>query len=373
MYIVGASVMIAFQNAIVSIVIGLMALGYAHGAIYVTLLAYVGEISSKENRGLIMTTLHFTFVLGIFIFQIMQTFADNFDSDDTNFVLRLIIILITIIGILFSYIYMPESPVYLLIKDDIPGAGQVLTKLRCNEDDNLKTNTEFRDLQKFVDDDLKLDMPTVFKSKALHLFGALKVLSVVLFNYPFNLSRIIDLSYEIDDLQMNYFFTILARLIGALMAIMLIELMSRRRLYQTLMLFTSVTVIVMVVFDLTDISLIIPTICFELISSAGLLQLIDIYSTEAFSSSKRGKGLSLIVFFENLIQLGIAALAMTINKPSDIGKGNINDYFKSGTLIITMILMFIFNFLNVPETKNLPLVNVRKEVEIGITFKKVPF
>uniref|UniRef100_A0A1L8DF43 Facilitated trehalose transporter Tret1 n=2 Tax=Nyssomyia neivai TaxID=330878 RepID=A0A1L8DF43_9DIPT len=133
--------LIIWATSVPMMLIGRVLVGIAGGAFCVTAPMYTGEIASKEIRG----------VLGSF-FQLMVTIGILFvyavGHGVNVFTLSIICAVIPIIfGIIFFF--MPESPLYLVTKDQIGKATNSIKWLRGEKYDH---NAELADLQQQIDE-----------------------------------------------------------------------------------------------------------------------------------------------------------------------------------------------------------------------------
>lgn len=134
-FILGWALLI-WANNVETMIAGRFFLGIAGGAFCVTAPAYTGEIASKEIRG----------ILGSF-FQLMITigilFAYAVGAGVDAFYLSIICAIIPLIfGVVF--VFMPESPTYLVSKDKSDKAVDAIRWLRGDQYD---ANSELSQLQ----------------------------------------------------------------------------------------------------------------------------------------------------------------------------------------------------------------------------------
>lgn len=102
--------------------------GLADGVTFTAIPMYIGEIADREVRGMLGTSMSVTLIAGILLINVIGTYFSVYNTA---------LIVSTISLIMFvTFIWMPESPYYLIMKNNTAGAIDSLRKLRGVDDVN---------------------------------------------------------------------------------------------------------------------------------------------------------------------------------------------------------------------------------------------
>jgi MFS family permease len=139
-FLIGWSLVIWAQN-FVMMLIGRIFIGAAGGAFCMISPQYSGEIAEKEIRGILGTFMQLMLNVGILVAYISGAFVD----------VVWISVFCGILPIIFAaiFIFMPESPVYLVTEKKIPEAVMTYKWLRG---DAFNPQWEIDDLVKEIED-----------------------------------------------------------------------------------------------------------------------------------------------------------------------------------------------------------------------------
>ncbi|KAK4876676.1 hypothetical protein RN001_009182 [Aquatica leii] len=119
-------IFLAFVNNVMIICLIRFVIGIVEGVLYTTLPMYLGEISSPAIRGILNASVGFGALLGTLLINILGFYYPIFTSS-------LICSLIPLIH-LFTFMWMPESPYYLIKRNRNEEAREVLKTLRGTQD-----------------------------------------------------------------------------------------------------------------------------------------------------------------------------------------------------------------------------------------------
>lgn len=133
-------IVIAFAKSLPVLLIGRIIGGLCQGLAFASLPMYLSEISDKEIRGLLCSAVSISLFLGVMVINVIGTYMTIKTSS--------LVCLIVPILLFFTFVWMPESPNYLLMRGKHEEARQSLTALKgpdeadCNFDVLLKVIEE---------------------------------------------------------------------------------------------------------------------------------------------------------------------------------------------------------------------------------------
>uniref|UniRef100_A0A6P7GZI4 Facilitated trehalose transporter Tret1-2 homolog n=1 Tax=Diabrotica virgifera virgifera TaxID=50390 RepID=A0A6P7GZI4_DIAVI len=149
--------LLAFSRHVVVYYIARFFLGIALGGVYTVIPMYAGEIADNSNRGTLGSMMNVYLCFGLFFSYCLGPFVNLMTF---NIILGTFPIIFLVIFTLIA----PESPVYLLSKNDIRGAKIALQKVRGYNED---INQELDMIQNKIEEDGKGSVIDIFKSKPL--------------------------------------------------------------------------------------------------------------------------------------------------------------------------------------------------------------
>ncbi|KAB0796206.1 hypothetical protein PPYR_10267 [Photinus pyralis] len=115
-------ILLAFAKSVILIGFSRFVIGVAEGTLYTTLPMYLGEISDPAIRGILTASIGFAVLLGTLLINVFGFYF-------SIFVTSLACCLIPIIHF-FTFMWMPESPYYLIKKKRYDEARKALEVLR---------------------------------------------------------------------------------------------------------------------------------------------------------------------------------------------------------------------------------------------------
>lgn len=128
--------MIVWPASVIVLSIGRFCVGFAGGAFFVVAPAYIGEIATKDIRGTLGSCLQLMITAGILYVYIIGHFFQLYTYNIICMVMPLIF------GAFF--IWMPESPMYYIMKNRVTDAEESLKWLRGEHND---FNDELTEIQ----------------------------------------------------------------------------------------------------------------------------------------------------------------------------------------------------------------------------------
>lgn len=158
--------------------------GLAHGCLYVVVICHASENAVSEMRGNVVSSVGLVSATAAFI-----TVASSYDTNiATNHLIGIVSISITILGMFLSRCFSYESIVFLLQRGHHVMALQNMMKLRNEMSVNWSIQSEFDELQRYVQQEaaksLNIFQRTNFR--ALSVVSTLRYLSFITNNILLN-------------------------------------------------------------------------------------------------------------------------------------------------------------------------------------------
>lgn len=132
-------IIIACTNIIEIIYVSRFANGLGLNMAFVAAPMYVGEIASKEIRGFLSSNVFIMSLVGIVLIYSMGPYVP--------FTVPPILSIILLVIELAVFSFMPESPYFLMLKNDVEGARKSLKKFRGNTD----VEDELQDIKRGIE------------------------------------------------------------------------------------------------------------------------------------------------------------------------------------------------------------------------------
>jgi MFS family permease len=123
------------------LILGRFFIGFATGGYSFNCLTYIGEISSKQIRGILLTFYEINVKVGVLFVYILGTV--------TNLLVMNIIITVIVVLYAFAFIGLPETPMYLMTKGKTEEAKKSLKILRGS---NYNYDNELAEIQEEINE-----------------------------------------------------------------------------------------------------------------------------------------------------------------------------------------------------------------------------
>lgn len=152
-----AFLMCAYAKSAAVFMVSRFIIGLAIGAVFTVLPMYIGEISEDSVRGALGSLMQLFITFGLVFSYALGPY--------TTIVHFNLACVIPVLLFIFSFIYIPESPYYLIADNDKEAAENSLKKLRASEN----VDKELDAIKKSVEESLsdKASFFDIFKSKGL--------------------------------------------------------------------------------------------------------------------------------------------------------------------------------------------------------------
>ncbi|ORZ01303.1 general substrate transporter [Syncephalastrum racemosum] len=306
-FIVGG-ILQTVSNTLVQIMFGRLIAGFGIGFLSTVLPAYTAELSRAHNKGRVTTA-----GMSINMFGYMCSgFIDyGFSFDNTQWSWRGPLLLQALFAVILALgcMLLPESPRYLVGKDQKDRALKVLSSMYGEPEDDEKVQKEYNEIAAAVKYERTLgqttwtEMVTTYRRRSfiaimVQALGQLSGINIVTYYAPKMYEAVLG-EGRITILMAG--FTALAYFVGALLAIYLVDVAGRRPLFMTGSGLMIIWLILMAVFNkvqlgLTSAILVIVFTMVYVFTFGATWACVDwLYPAEIFPLRARGKGMSLAV------------------------------------------------------------------------------
>ncbi|KAJ6636029.1 Sugar transporter ERD6-like 7 [Pseudolycoriella hygida] len=361
--LIGSIITIFSARSVVALVFARVLSGYGHGTAYLALIIYASEIATKDNRGKCIALIHMSYVSGIVLFSLIVPFTVAEKQIEIVHLMGVLSGAFSLIALPLHHFFTYESPASLIKKGNDLEAQENIVKFRNAKYITNEIRADFQHLREMVMRDSRF-VGSVWRLSPFYFILFLKMLGVIVFNYPLNVTRINLAKATITSLGDYPFQPLLLSVIRFLFSLVIVFVIdgTGRKRSLSWSIRTSFVAMLILAIGYVASSQTIPIIfnfAFEVFSSMGTLMTIDVYSGEAFNMAKKGIGLSLANCIENFFQIVLLLVG--------IGFG-ITYVCSSAVLFIAAAYLLIFVFVNLPETRKVPLPDVTSKFT-GISFK----
>jgi hypothetical protein len=335
----------------INIATGRALAGIGHGLIYITTIIYAGEIAVKHARGRILATLHVSTFLGMLIYSLYTVNSNPKTSLlDPNQITGIITLVCTAIAGICGYFLTHDSPVHLIQKDGDAEAKRVMMKLRNETEETTSLNEDFMELKTMVSEDQLLSS-SIFSDgniRPLLIMTVLRVFGVIVFNFPLNFVRAVFAIPHTGEYTSVLISGI--RTASGLISLILLDRAPRFQLFFISSVPASMSLLIAAVtyaaglLDIGDDATLVSVVLFDFMSGLAIIQLVGIFSAEAFPTTKKVNSLVVTIAVEYILHILLILLMM-------------NTSYERGTILtiqftclVVMIMSVIFLILKLPAT-----------------------
>lgn len=145
-----AWIMVAYAKSITVLVVGRLLTGAADGVTFTAVPMYLGEISEPKIRGMLGSSCSATFIFGIFLINTLGSYL--------SITVTALLSSLVPIALLLTFLWMPESPYYLLMRGNVDAAKKSLQVFRGIKEVDVELNRidaavkeQMKNTGKFVD------------------------------------------------------------------------------------------------------------------------------------------------------------------------------------------------------------------------------
>lgn len=332
--------------------------GYGYGCGYIALIVYGAEIATKFNRGKLISLMHLGLIVGIMVFTIIIPFTVTNEEIGPILTIGIISGVLSLFALAINQFYSYESPVILVTKDMDMDAQECLVKLRSEKYITLDIREDFHNIKEMVARDSRAK-GTIYRIPTFYFLLLLKFVVVISYNYPLNVTRMNLAKVSIASFygyNLQSFILALIKVLIGFVVTFVVDATGRRALMTCA---TRISGIVGFALAIAYVSTGyhvagVFNIIFEVVSSAGIATIVDVYSGEAFTTNKKGIGLSLVHCFESLMHIVLLTVGVLVGD---------HELYIMGTVMLFLagIFLLLSGFISYPETKGMSLIEATKQ------------
>ena len=310
---------IMYAIFIIPVMIARVLAGLSYGIVYITLIVHGGEVAVPKLRGFAITMIHFCLFVGILISSttIHQVYSIRTHYYEPNTIVGIIGIIITIQAILLQLFISRESPIFLIQRGREQEALDVMIRLRSESQENWTIRNEFDETKRMLFEDAQSNS-NIFGGKNLKpllLVLLLKVSFVVSFNMPLNLIWLENTELKfydgITDTSGIYLSSIRMLLIAA--SVYYVDGRKKKLMITSTSVSGFILIVVAIFYNRFDdffgsSALITMAFLFQFFVGTGIGLIGDIYSSEAFNTTKKPLSVAFTSTIEFLLQIFLIAM-----------------------------------------------------------------
>lgn len=327
--------------------------GFSHGVAYLTVLIHASEVAIPKLRGMVVGSIHFCIMIGVFVSSssLMPIYSTrSYDIDPTQTIgYNGVISILT--GLILAFIFNRESPVFLMKKQRDDEALETIIRLRSESHETITIRHDFNEFRVMIMEDAEFSA-NIFKYWLQFLIVILfKVIYVASFNMTIN-------NYFLDMAKLKFYdatddYTGMY-LIGTRCGIMMITMfmIDFKRIH--LLLTSSVccgAILLYLAFYPTPEESAIIALAFQLFAGIAVGIFADINCVDAVNTKIKPYFIAITSIIENLLQIFLIVnffyLKLTISSLMAV----------FGSIMILGIIARPYNnyFTIIPDTSQLSL------------------
>ncbi|CAO1322581.1 unnamed protein product [Diamesa serratosioi] len=343
------------------IFIGRLLAGFSHGISYITVLIHGCEVVVPKIRGYVLTTIHLCLLVGIFISATSILHYQSTSLFDTNQHLGTNGLIFVSVGLVLGAFLSRESPVFFLQQKREQEAIEMMIRLRSESTENQVIRNEFNELKIMLTEDAQSNGKIfgLTNRNSLFLIVLLRISFVISFNLPLNMIWLESGERQFEESMTDPSGIILSGLRFIVTLVVMFAVDSRKKMLVITStgllgaLFLLMAILYKFPADVVgSMGIMFMAILFQFFGGLGIGSIGDIYSSEAFNTTKKPASIAFTTSIEFLLQLLLIFIKLNINI----------SYFTMMT-IFCIIMFLICNILVffLPETGNMSLREARKQ------------
>jgi Sugar (and other) transporter len=337
--------------------------GLSHGFAFPTVLIHASEVSIPKLRGMIVSTVPFAIIVGVFttsssLLPVLQT--RQYETDPTRSIgINGLVIVFT--GLAIAAFLNRESPVFLIRKYREQEAINIMTRLRSESHETAEIRKDFNELKLMVVEDNQSSM-NIFEGKNLWPLMCLivmKTIFVASFNMPLNLIWLEAIETKVYNGVTDPSGMWLSGIRWVVMITMTFFIDLKRIKFYKISCGVSGIVLLMLVYALQTTSArfdewtktALAAVLFQFSSGLALSMLTDVYATESFNTKIKPLSIAVASSLEFILQIFLVASFYYL----DIESSKLMEC--SATVMIFGVIIACF----LPDTSGLSLRDARNK------------
>lgn len=370
-FLISGILFIVWYNEYSAILSGRILAGFGHGIVYVTVVTHAAENSIKHVRGIILSSINYMILLGMFVgVIIISSFAfDSYSGVNSERLIGIIAVLFTVIGFLATIFITYESVPFLLRRGAEREALTNMMKLRNEVIESAEIHRDMLETKCMINEDRSLNRNILAEGnfKPLLLMVAARIEYVATNNFAINiiLALFLEISLGITAGNMLYSPMILlgVRMVAALFSMFSVYFWPRKLhllvsggLCGCVMFIFATFLIVMIETGLTDVYYVLGILAafYQLFAAIGIDPMQHIFIAESFAGPKSAWSITVVTLVENVLQIVLICIFYNLF----LGTGSLTfasiyvyTYFTTGAIFF---VGFVLHF-TLPETREMSL------------------
>ncbi|XP_055627961.1 galactose-proton symporter-like [Toxorhynchites rutilus septentrionalis] len=363
--IVASILMIALPQHIVGVTFARVLFGLAHGSAYLVVLIHGGEVAIKEMRGMNMSAVHYCLTVGVLSHGSFSPTATFGQAIEPNRIIGIIGLTCAVLGGGLAQFLTYESPVYLIQRGRDAEAITTMMKLRQESTETWDIRNDYTEFKAMLQEDDESSRSTFRDGnlRPLALLSLGKLASVLSFNVALNLVRLytLDKLFGMENYSLSATMILTIRLIAGVLFFYTIDAFGRR-VPMAMSSFASgafLTIFGIVFLCAESINRdvgIAIMLTYDVVASAGVTFVPDVYCSEAFSTQKKAASIAAVQTVENILQITIIAVFFSWDLTNE-------SYYAGITLAcgIPLIALAVVFYRYLPETAKMSIRQSRTE------------
>lgn len=363
--VVASILMVTLPHHIVGVTFARILYGLAHGSAYMVVLIHGGEVAIKELRGLNMAAVNFCLMVGILGHGSFSPIATYSQGIEPNRIIGILGLAYAVIGGGLAQFITYESPVFLIERGRDAEAITSMMKLRNESTETWDIRNDYIELKAMLQEDSESSR-SIFQDgnlRPLVLLSLCKLASVLSFNMALNLVRlyILDERFGLGSYSLSATMILTVRMIAGVMSLFTIDSFGRRApmalsSFASGVMLTLFGVVLLCADTINrDVGITIM-LTYDVVASAGVTFVPDVYCSEAFSTKKKAASIAAVHTVENVLQIAITAVVFSWNLSRE-------SYHAGVTLVcgIPLIALAVVFYRYLPETAKMSIRQSRTE------------
>ncbi|XP_055600090.1 solute carrier family 2, facilitated glucose transporter member 4-like [Uranotaenia lowii] len=361
-FVINGIFFIAMPVDYIATVITRIIAGFGHGIAHLCMSIYIGETAAKHLRGKLVTLMTASIIAGVAVFSVISMVTTNIiyiiePEMHPNRALGIIILPLSCAAFFLAFFLTVESPIHTLSSRKDEGmALSNLLKLRGLSVENTEVTQEFNDMKLLVAESNMLSKIFVTEGnfKPFQLVLTLKLANLLFFNYSMNIAKMMLMSLmftlTLEGINWAPSILMLSKLVAAVFAIFIIDVLPRRFQYAISSTFTGAFLlafgIVLATYDIIEPWL--PPFMYitaEVFQALGMLPVSEILLSEAFPPKKKVLSVASVLICEYVGHMVVYIIYF--NVPSTLQ----NTYIKTIVFGSVILLKCLIGILVIPDTR----------------------
>lgn len=370
---------IVWHNEYAAILSGRLLAGFGHGIVYVAVVTHAAENSIKQMRGIILSSINYIILLGMFVGAIILSSFDGYSSStstNSDMLIGIISVVFTVIGFLSTIFFTYESVPFLLRRGAEREALTNMMKLRNEVIETAEVHRDMLETKCMINEDRSLNQNIMAEGnmKPLLLMVAARIEYIATNNLGINFVLVVFLETSLgvtNDTALRYSPIILlgARMLAAIFSLFSVYFWSRK--WHLLVsgalcgcvMFTIATFAV-VSFETGSVSIDVfyvlgsLAVAYQIFAAIGIDPIQHILVAESFSSPKSAWSITAVTIVENVLQIALTCIFFDKFFGSEglsLAGIYVYTYYTTGVIFF---VGFVLHF-TLPETREMSLKEAR--------------